>query len=156
MRETVIFCIGSERVSGDRVGPLVGDLLRYRYNVPCFVYGTTTSPINGINLREYKDMAREKHPYADFISIDAAVGNKEDLGKIKYKQGGVKAGGALGEGQEAFGDIGIMGVVASRQEHVLDALLSVSEAFVVTLAERIAKIVAGAIIYLRGEIKNEA
>ena len=147
MRETVIFCIGSERVSGDRIGPLVGDLLRYRYNVPCFVYGTTSAPINGINLTEYREKAREKHPYADFISIDAAVGNKEDLGKIKYKQGGVKAGGALGEGQEPFGDVGIMGVVAERQEDVLEALLNVSSSFVTVLAEKIAKIVAGAIFH---------
>ena len=45
----VVVCIGSEKIAGDSLAPLVGDELRERYAVKNFVYGTTDESINGRN-----------------------------------------------------------------------------------------------------------
>ena len=37
----VILCIGSDKIAGDSVGPIVGDILKNRLNARCFVYGAT-------------------------------------------------------------------------------------------------------------------
>jgi len=36
----VILCVGSDRLTGDALGPLVGSFLTKDYNVPTYVYGT--------------------------------------------------------------------------------------------------------------------
>lgn len=142
MRETVIFCIGSDRISGDRLGPEVGSLLRYKYNVPCYVYGVEGTPVNGVNLPEYRRMAAQNHPCAFTLAVDAAVGERSDLGKIKFRRGGVKAGGALGEGHAPLGDVSVMGVVAVKSDSVMTSLLEAPFALVESLAEKIARIIA--------------
>lgn len=46
-REIVIVCFGTNAISGDALGPMVGTLLTQKYDVPAFVYGTDESTVNG-------------------------------------------------------------------------------------------------------------
>lgn len=138
----VVICIGSDKISGDALGPLVGGLLRNKYSIPCPVYGTETKPVNGVNLPEYRKMIENYHNSSTIIAIDAAVGLKSELGKIKIRKGGIKAGGAINSPHELFGSIGILGVVAEKCENVLGALLETPFEFIETLAEKIAHFVA--------------
>ena len=51
---TVVLCIGTMRVTGDSVGPRVGDILKAR-GVNCFVYGDSTTNINAHKLDVYRN-----------------------------------------------------------------------------------------------------
>ncbi|HCU55724.1 MAG TPA: spore protease YyaC [Clostridiales bacterium] len=145
--KTVIVCIGSDRVSGDMLGPLVGSSLREEYALPCPVYGAVGASVNGINLEEYLCMIRQKHKGCPIIAVDAALGKKEDVGRVRLKKGGIKAGGALDRKGERIGDIGVVGVVAEERapDEVYNALLAVPFPFVQALAQRIAGLIHAAL-----------
>jgi len=140
---TVVVCIGSDKVSGDMLGPLVGSTLRDEYELGCPVYGAVGESVNGLNLSEYLTMLRERHPTASVIAVDAALGKADDIGSIRLKRGGIRAGGAMEKPLERVGDVGIIGVVAEKRapEEVYAALLAVPYDFVAALAERIAKMI---------------
>ena len=50
-RSTVVLCIGTDRATGDALGPLVGSLLS---NSQCAyrVYGTLQHPVHALNLND--------------------------------------------------------------------------------------------------------
>lgn len=145
--ETIVVCIGSDKVSGDMLGPLVGSALREEYRLPCPVYGAVGESVNGLNLDEYLSMIGKRHGHSRVIAVDAALGKKEDVGRIRLKKGGIKAGGAMEREGAKIGDLGIVGVVAGESEPkgVYAALLAVPLAFVEELARRIAKMIAQAL-----------
>ncbi len=147
MMETVVICIGSDRVSGDMLGPLVGSSLREEYHLPCPVYGAVGDSVNGINLEEYLAMISRRHKESRIIAVDAALGKGEDVGRIRLKKGGIKAGGALDREGEKIGDVGIVGVVAEEREpkDVYATLLGVPFSFVEELARRIAEMISVAL-----------
>ena len=140
---TVVVCIGSDKVSGDMLGPLVGTSLRDKYRVTCPVYGVVGESVNGVNLETYLAMLRERHASDSVIAVDAAVGKREDVGKIRLKRGGIRAGGALEKAFGQVGDVGIVGVVAeeTEPEDVYAALLAVPFELVSELASRIANMI---------------
>ena len=146
-RETVVICIGSDRVAGDMLGPLVGSALRDEYRLPCPVYGWVGGSVNGLNLDEYLAMIGERHAGSAVIAVDAALGKAEDVGKIRLKKGGVKAGGALERKGDRIGDVGVIGVVAGERPpaEVYGALLAVPFSLVESLAARIAALIVAAL-----------
>ena len=139
-KQTVVICIGSDRVSGDMLGPLVGSSLREEYHLPCPVYGWVGESVNGVNLEEYLCMIERRHKNSHLIAVDAALGKKKDVGKIRLKRGGIRAGGALDRPGGKVGDIGLVGVVAEETDpnDVYPALLAVPFPLVEDLAGRIA------------------
>jgi len=147
--ETVVVCIGSDKVSGDMLGPLVGTSLREEYRLPYPVYGAVGESVNGLNLEEYVAMIEKRHKESRIIAVDAALGKSEDVGKIRLKKGGIKAGGALDRAGEKIGDVGIVGVVAREEEpkDVYATLLGVPFSFVEELARRIAHMINAALSF---------
>ena len=146
-RETVVICIGSDRVSGDMLGPLVGSSLREEYHVPCPVYGWVGASVNGVNLEEYLSMIRSRHAGSRVIAVDAALGKKKDVGCVRLKKGGIRAGGALERQGERIGDLGVVGVVAEERtpEEVYAALLAVPFGLVEALSRNIAHIISSSL-----------
>ena len=146
-RETVVICIGSDRVSGDMLGPLVGSALREEDRLPCPVYGWGGESGNGLNREKYLEMIGRRHRGSRLISVDAALGKEEDVGKIRLKKGGVKAGGALERKGDRIGDVGVIGVVAGERPpaEVYGALLAVPFSLVESLAARIAALIVAAL-----------
>lgn len=142
-KQTVVICIGSDRVSGDMLGPLVGTSLREEYRLPCPVYGCVGESVNGINLEEYLAMIDRRHEGCRVIAVDAALGKKEDVGGVRLKKGGIKAGGALERAGDRVGDLGVVGVVAEERapQEVYAALLEVPFSLVEALASRIAAMI---------------
>lgn len=142
-REKVVVCIGSDRVSGDMLGPMVGSSLREEYRLPCPVYGWVGESVNGINLESYLAMIKERHEGCVIIAVDAALGRESDVGSVRIKKGGIKAGGALERKGASVGDLGVIGVVAEEcpPQEVYAALLAVPFALVEGLADRIAGLI---------------
>ena len=72
--EPVFLCIGTDRMTGDCLGPLVGHKLEKYYGSSGRIFGTLQHPVHALNLQY--SLTRIKLRFADpfFIVIDAALG----------------------------------------------------------------------------------
>lgn len=141
--KTVFLCIGTPKIIGDSLGPIVGDELKRR-QIDAYVYGTTSHPITALNLHLYKKMLRTYHRNDLIVAIDATMGSMYDIGKIKIKEDGLKPGGAFNKKSTALGDVGIMGIVGENQGDMLLQLKTCDEQFINTLALTIVELIISA------------
>ncbi|MCI8372621.1 MAG: spore protease YyaC [Lachnospiraceae bacterium] len=137
--EFVILCIGTDRVTGDSLGPLIGYKLS-RINLDrIYVYGTLDCPVHAQNLDETLAIIHEEHPNIPIIAIDASLGNKKHLGYITLGKGPLLPGAGVNKDLTAVGDICITGIVntSGLLEHML--LQTTRLSTVMNLADCIAK-----------------
>lgn len=149
MNKPIILCVGTTNVVGDSLGPLVGDRLVEYYNIDAYVYGRTARPVNGVNYLHYVEHIKRHHPYSLVIAVDACLGSKNDVGRIKYTLHGLRAGAALNKNLKSFGDIGILGVVAEKCSDNLSALIRADINTVLSVAEKAAEKVSSIVCDLR-------
>ena len=133
----MVVCIGSDRISGDALGPIVGTILREK-GVNCPVFGVEGQPINGMNVEAYREFFKRFYADSLVIAVDAAVGKPHEVGQILCRRGGIRAGGALGRDGDRIGDISLLGIVAEKEGEVLPSLLATPFHRVEEMAERIA------------------
>lgn len=109
--ELVFLCIGSDRVTGDCLGPYIGHSLS-RLRLPgVFVYGTLAHPVHALNLKETDKKIKAEHPSALVIAIDAALGTKKHLGYVTIGNGALYPGAGVQKELPPVGDIHITGIV---------------------------------------------
>lgn len=142
-REPVILCIGSDRVTGDCIGPLVGHLLSSR-NLSCTVLGTLETPVTALNLTETVMLAKRKYAGRKIIAVDSCVGEKDELGRIRVSRNSLRPGLACGKKLPKVGDVSITATVACDKA---DNLYSVRLGFVYALATKIADALTCALEY---------
>lgn len=135
-REIVIVCFGTNAISGDALGPMVGTLLTQKYNVPAFVYGTDESTVNGKNMAQWLSFIKTVHKDAIFVAVDASLGRADKIGDIVIRPDGVCPSGVTGK-SERFGDVGILGIVAQNHKDSLMQLMCVSPLEVSKMADKI-------------------
>ena len=133
-RPPVILCIGSDRVTGDCVGPLVGHLLSAR-GAACEVVGTLDAPVTALNLTETMQTVKRAFPGRKIIAVDSCIGDSNELGTVRVKKGSLRPGLACGKSLPKVGDVSITATVASGNA---DNLYSVRLGFVYSLASEIA------------------
>ena len=110
-RPIVIVCIGTDRSTGDSLGPLVGSLLEEKNLKSFYVYGTLDEPIHAVNLAEKLQEIHIKHADPFIIGIDACLGRMKNVGVIQIGNGPVKPGAGVNKELPAVGDIHITGIV---------------------------------------------
>lgn len=114
-REIVLVCIGSDRATGDCLGPIVGHKLRLherRYNKKGFhLYGTLEKPIHAKNLEATVNFIQLYHPEALIIAIDASLGISDHVGYVTLGEGALNPGVGVDKNLPAVGDIFITGIV---------------------------------------------
>ncbi|MDR2090356.1 MAG: spore protease YyaC [Clostridiales bacterium] len=147
----VVMCIGSDRVSGDLLGPAVGRKLIEEYNLRAYVYGTTGRNINGANIDFYDGFIREIHKESKVVAVDACLGSGREIGKIKIGYRGVGAGYAVRKAGKRYGDVGIVGIVAENAEDNVMQLISVEVSLIEEMSGRIAEYLANNLDALTGE-----
>ena len=140
-RAPVVLCIGSDRVTGDCIGPLVGHLLESR-GVDCTVLGSLRAPVTAVNLEETVSLLRKKFAGRKIIAVDSCVGDKCDVGKIRVSRGSLRPGLACGKVLPRVGDVSVTATVAGGSS---ENLYSVRLSLVFTLAECIAGAIDSAI-----------
>ncbi len=114
--ETPIFvCVGTDASIGDSVGPFCGTFLEHSQN-DVFIYGTLQKPITAKDVRTVKSFISKVHPFSKVVVIDAAIGKKQDVGKIKIFDAPIKPGLGLNKNLPALGDVSIIAIVAERGE----------------------------------------
>ncbi|MCL2255428.1 MAG: spore protease YyaC [Firmicutes bacterium] len=137
----VILCIGSDKVTGDALGPVVGHILTKEMNVPSFVYGTLSRPVNALNLLETIAFIKHKHRDKKLLVIDSSVGSSEDIGKISIKYGGIYPGAASGKNLPKIGDFSITATVCSSAS----LLGCVSLGFIFKISKQIASAISSSL-----------
>lgn len=106
----ILLCIGTDRATGDCLGPLIGTSLIH--SSPHFtVLGTLKSPIHAINLSE--NLFEIYHSYTEpfIIAIDACLGSNRHIGYITLSERGLKPGESIEKKLPRVGDISITGIV---------------------------------------------
>ncbi len=148
----VILCIGTDRSTGDSLGPLIGYKLSKRHIFSCHVYGTLKEPVHAVNLRETLENIKKKHPNALVIAIDASLGTSSHVGYITMGRGSLRPGLGVRKELPAVGDIYITGIV--NFSGLLDNLLlqTTRLATVMQLADCISMGLFNALLYKEQEL----
>ncbi|MDQ0220948.1 spore protease YyaC [Peribacillus cavernae] len=107
----VIVCIGTDRSTGDSLGPLVGTFLEEKAASPFFVYGTLDDPIHAMNLKEKLAEIKTKHVDPFIIGVDACLGRIKSVGIVQIGEGPVKPGAGVNKDLPAVGEAHITGIV---------------------------------------------
>lgn len=112
-RETVFLCIGTDRSTGDSLGPLIGYKLKQMKLPGAAVFGTLERPVHAMNLEHYLEVLKVCYPDALIVAVDASVGNREHVGFVTLGKGALKPGLGVSKELKAVGDIFITGIVGS-------------------------------------------
>lgn len=135
----VILCIGSDRVTGDCLGPIVGQLLIER-KVDAHVYGSLTRPVTALNLKESLKKIKLAHSDKKVLAIDSSVGRQADVGKIRVAFGSIAPGSADGKKLPKVGDVSITATVTDLGKTPLSAVrLGIVYSLARNIADRIAR-----------------
>lgn len=110
-RDMVIVCIGTDRSTGDSLGPLVGSRL-VRYGVPgAKVYGTLDSPVHAGNLVDTLNAIQQSFARPFIVALDACLGQVDRVGYINVRAGELRPGTAVKKELPPVGELHISGVV---------------------------------------------
>lgn len=107
----VFLCIGSDRATGDCLGPILGYKLSELHLTGCIVYGTLEHPVHAKNLGETitEIHAQIHHPF--IIAIDASLGKTNHVGYYTLNAGPLKPGAGVNKSLPEVGDLTITGIV---------------------------------------------
>jgi putative sporulation protein YyaC len=110
-RPIVFVCIGTDRSTGDSLGPLIGTLLQEKEIAPYHVYGTLDDPIHAVNMDAKLAEIKQKHFNPFIIGIDACLGRLKSVGSIQVGDGPVKPGAGVNKELPEVGNMHITGIV---------------------------------------------
>jgi len=110
-RDIVILCIGTDRSTGDALGPLVGTKLKALSPEELHIYGTLEEPVHAMNLAEKIEHIDRTHHNPLIVAIDACLGQFSNVGCINVADGPLKPGAGVKKELPAVGDFHITGIV---------------------------------------------
>lgn len=118
--DLVLLCIGTDKITGDCLGPLVGSKLKQR-NFPYPLYGTLEKPLHAGNLTEQLPEISLAHPDSCTLAIDAAVGTPEHIGLVSLARQPLFPGKGVARPLCPVGNISITGIIneASASSEIL-------------------------------------
>lgn len=137
-RQLILLCIGTDRVTGDSLGPLVGHHLKKRRLKNVEIYGTLKEPVHALNLKETVSHIKTVSPDIPILAIDASLGCKEHLGFVTIQKGAINPGAGVHKSLDAVGDLSITGIVNLSGSFEQMILQTTRLSTVVTMAECIA------------------
>ncbi|MCM3690727.1 spore protease YyaC [Neobacillus niacini] len=108
--EIVFLCVGSDRSTGDSLGPMVGTMLKEK-NIPFPVYGTLEQPVHALNIKKViKEIHKTyKEPY--IFGIDACLGDEGKIGSVFIKEGAFIPGNAVNNILPSVGNYHLKAIV---------------------------------------------
>ncbi|GGH80334.1 putative sporulation protein YyaC [Pullulanibacillus pueri] len=110
-RPILIVCIGTDRSTGDSLGPLIGKQLSKFTHSPYTLFGTIDEPVHAVNLAQTLESIQSEFTHPFIIAIDACLGKRESVGSITIAEGPIKPGAGVKKELPEVGDIHIKGIV---------------------------------------------
>ena len=135
----VFLCIGTDRSTGDSLGPLIGYKLRDMKTSSAAVFGTLERPVHAMNLEEYARVIKNCYHDCLVVAVDASVGNREHVGYLTLGKGALRPGLGVSKELGAVGDIFITGIVGGCSSYDPLMLQSVRLSVVMRMADCISK-----------------
>ncbi|MFU1798064.1 spore protease YyaC [Paenibacillus azoreducens] len=144
-QQVIIVCIGTDRSTGDCLGPLVGTALA-RYKSPWYhLFGTLDEPVHAVNLQETLSSIYTLYDNPFVIGIDACLGQSSSVGCIQVASGPLKPGAGVHKELPPVGDIHLTGIVNVGGFMEYFVLQNTRLSLVMRLSEIIASTLQGAI-----------
>ncbi|WP_010531281.1 spore protease YyaC [Lentibacillus jeotgali] len=137
-KEYVVVCVGTDRSTGDALGPLTGSYLSELKPKHLHVYGTLPEPVHATNMPDYIQHIHKQHQNGFIIAVDASLGKATSVGSIIADVGSLNPGAALNKNLPAIGDIHMTGVVNISGFMEFTTLQNTRLSLVVDMAKRIA------------------
>lgn len=109
--DIVFVCIGTDRSTGDSLGPIIGYKLKAMKYRNVHVFGNLDTPVHAKNLCDTTRLILDKYEKPFIIAVDACLGKMEHVGHITVGAGALKPGSAVKKELEPIGDMHITGIV---------------------------------------------
>lgn len=110
-RAMLILCIGTDRSTGDALGPLVGQHLSAIMSPGLAVLGTLDHPVHASNLTQVLDQLDSRYRGWPVVAVDACLGQYGNVGTITIAPGALRPGAGVNKSLPPVGDIFITGTV---------------------------------------------
>ena len=110
-RDIIFLCIGTDRSTGDSLGPLIGYKLKPIIPKNIYVYGSLESPIHATNILTILDKIKINFNNPYIVAIDAALGSVHNIGKIIIENKPLSPGAAFNKSLPPIGNMSIKGIV---------------------------------------------
>lgn len=104
-------CIGTDRSTGDALGPLIGHQLIQDFAFPFPIFGTLEKPLHALNLKDTLNSIHDTYQSPYIIAIDACLSSENQIGKILVHQGPLFPGLAVQKDLPPIGQLSIKGIV---------------------------------------------
>lgn len=140
----VILCIGTDRVIGDSLGPMVGSMLERAVQDRLPVYGTLQNTVHALNIDYIRTEIEKKHPDSPVIAVDASLGSFEQIGSVYVRSGALLPGAGVRKSLSAIGDIAITGIANSENSQPYLALQTARLSTIALMAEAICNCIQAA------------
>jgi putative sporulation protein YyaC len=108
-RTLVFVCVGTDRSTGDALGPLVGSKLEKQSRLP--VFGTLDEPVHAMNMTQRLNSLSNMYSNPYIVAIDACLGQLSSVGCIQAADGPVKPGAGVNKELPPVGDFHVTGIV---------------------------------------------
>ena len=145
-RELVFLCIGSDRITGDSLGPLIGYQLSPYCSRVFHVYGTLDDPVHALNLPDRISYIHSRHPEALLVAIDASLGPCSRIGALSLHPYGLQPGSGVHKHLPHTGDISITGITNSESLHPYLALQTARLSTVIKMAEEVCECILSCLL----------
>jgi len=110
-RPLAFLCIGTDRSTGDALGPLVGTALVELGVKPERVFGTLDAPVHASNLIPTLAALEDVLGGAFVVAVDACLGRAENVGTITVGPGPLSPGAGVHKTLPAVGSAFVTGTV---------------------------------------------
>ena len=111
-RPIIILCIGTDRVTGDSLGPMIGyKLSQYSLFKEIKIYGTLEYPVHAMNLSDTVEDIYRTYNDPFIIAIDASLGRFDSIGYLTIGTGSITPGLGVNKTLPSVGDMFITGIV---------------------------------------------
>ena len=119
--ELIFLCVGTDKIIGDAIGPIVGTKLEKElekdntnYKAKNInIYGKIGDTLNFKNARGLIQFMEKQYKNPFIVTIDAALSERDNIGEIIINEGKIELGNSLGKGIEWNSNINIKGVVGN-------------------------------------------
>lgn len=155
----VILCIGTDRSTGDALGPLVGQRLHELRPQRAIVLGTLDDPVHATNLEDVLGNLERLYRGLPVIAVDACLGPSENVGSIVVGRGPLRPGAGVNKRLPTVGDLFVTGTVNVGGALEYLVLQNTRLSLVMRMAHIIAEALAAACtapLALPGQVKADS
>jgi putative sporulation protein YyaC len=152
-RPIAFACIGTDRSTGDSLGPLVGQRLLRLGFAPEAVIGSLEDPLHALNLEDRLGPMMDGSPRPLVVAIDAALGSMKNVGAVNLRRGGLLPGQGVGKTLPSIGELAVTATV-NVQAGALD--VQVLQSTRLYLVQQLAELIGVACWWAHRNVRRDA